>query len=220
MNEHVRIFLRPVGTPIALGMGAIFIGTVMLSGLQLEWLHGADEQRTVGFIALAAAFPLELLASILAFLARDALAGTGLGIFSSIWSVVGLSLITGEPGSTNDALGMFLVVAAVLLALLLVSAGASRLVLGVMIATGCARLLLSGLYEIKATTGLEHAAGVVGLVLAAVCAYGIVALLMEDLPRGAPLPVGRSGRAASSVAGGFGEQLEGLQHEAGVRRQL
>src|SRR3954453_19612089 len=95
MNEHVRVALRPLGTPIALGMAAILIGTTMLSGLQLEWLKGADEQGPVGFIALGAAFPLELLASVLAFLARDALAGPGFGIFSGVWSIVGLSRITG-----------------------------------------------------------------------------------------------------------------------------
>src|SRR5205085_771328 len=83
LDDDVRVVLRPLGTPLALGLGAIFFGTVMLSGLQLEWLAGADQQRTVAFVALAAAFPLELLAAVLAFLARDALAGTGFGIFSS-----------------------------------------------------------------------------------------------------------------------------------------
>jgi uncharacterized protein len=219
-EQSVRVVLRPLGTPLALGMGAILIGTVMLSGLQLEWLKGADEQQTVGFVALAAAFPIELIAAVLAFLARDALAGTGFGIFACVWSVTGLTLLTGTPGGTNDALGMFLIVGATLLVLLLLSAGGSRLLLGVMIATGCARLALTGLYEIKATSGLQHAAGIVGLVLGGICAYGIVALLMEDLPRRALLPVGRSGKAESSVAGGFREQVDELQHEAGVRRQL
>src|SRR4051812_35912000 len=106
MTDHARVVLRPLGTPLALGMAAILIGTTMLSGLQLEWLKGSDEHQTVGFIALAGAFPLELLAAVLAFLARDALAGTGLGIFSSVWAIVGLSLVTGRPGTTNDALGM------------------------------------------------------------------------------------------------------------------
>src|SRR3954454_25076817 len=145
MNDHVRVFLRPIGTPIALGMGAILIGTVMLSGLQLEWLKGADEQQTVGFIGLAAAFPLELLASVLAFLARDALAGTGLGLFSGIWSVTGLTLLTGQPGATNDGYGMFLILAAIGLVLLLLSAGTSRLFFGALLTTGSARLLVSGL---------------------------------------------------------------------------
>jgi hypothetical protein len=219
-DPHVRVVLRPVGTPIALGLGAILMGTAMLSGLQLGWLSGADQQRTVAFVALAAAFPLELLASVLAFMARDPLAGTGLGIFSSVWAVSGLTLLTGQPDTTNDALGMSLLAGGLLLFLLLVSAGAGRLVFGAVMLVGCARLTMTGLYEVVPSSGLELAAGIVGLVLVAFCAYGIVGLLSEDLPRPSLLPLGRSGRAASSLSDGFAEQLHALENEAGVRRQL
>lgn len=88
-DERVRITLRPLGTPVAVGLAAILLGTTMLSGLQLGWLEGAADQRTVAYVALAAAFPLELLAATLAFLARDPLIGTGLATFSSVWSVSG-----------------------------------------------------------------------------------------------------------------------------------
>jgi hypothetical protein len=90
----------------------------------------------------------------------------------------------------------------------------------VAIICGCVRLTLTGLYEVTASTGLEQAAGIAGLVLAAACAYGIVALLSEDLPRASLLPVGRSGRAAASVSGSLDDQLLELENEAGVRRQL
>jgi uncharacterized protein len=153
-DAQVRVVLRPYGTPIALGLAAIMLGTTMLSGLQLGWLGGAADQRTVGFVGLAAAFPLELVAAVFSFLARDALAATGLGTFSSVWAVSGLGLLTSPPASTSHALGMFLVVGA------------------------------------------------------------------EDIPGRSLLPVGRSGRAASSLRGGLGDQLEELEHEAGVRRQL
>lgn len=219
-DGRARIVLRPLGTPLALGLAAILLGTTMLSGLQLGWLDGAAEQRTVAFVALAAAFPLELLAATLCFLARDPLAGTGLGAFSSVWAVAGLTLLVGPPGATNDALGMFLLVCAVLLGLLLLSAGGARVVLGVAIICGCVRLTLTGLYEVTASTGVEQAAGIAGLVLAAACAYGIVALLSEDLPRAPLLPVGRSGRAAASLAGSLDDQLHEVENEAGVRRQL
>lgn len=219
-NGPVRLFLRPVGTPVAIGLGAIAIGTVMLSALQFGWIAGAQQQHTVAFVALAAAFPLELLAAVFALLSRDALVGTGFAVFSSVWSVTGLSLLSGPAGATNDALGIFLLTGSALLALLFISAGRSRLVFGAIILSGCARLCLTGLYEIKSTHGLKEAAAILGLVLAGACAYGIVALLTEDLPRRSLLPVGRSGRAASSLGGGLREQLEDLEHEAGVRRQL
>jgi succinate-acetate transporter protein len=215
-----RIYLRPLGTPIAIGLGAICMGTTMLSAIQFGWLSTATEQHTVAYVGLAAAFPLELLAAVFALLARDALVGTGLAIFSSVWSVSGLTLLTGQPGATNPALGVFLLIVAALLLLLLLSAGRSRLVFGAMIATGFARLTVTALYEIDGSSGLKEAAAIVGLALAAVAGYAMVALLMEDLPRNALLPVGRSGRAASSLAGDIGEQLEDIEHEAGVRRQL
>ena len=43
---------------------------------------------------------------------------------------------------------------------------------------------------------------------------------MEDLPRSSLLPIGRSGRAASSMHGSFADQVHEVEHEAGVRRQL
>jgi len=50
--------------------------------------------------------------------------------------------------------------------------------------------------------------------------HGVAAAdLGEDLPRASLLPVGRSGRAASSLAGDLHDQLDQLEHEAGVRRQ-
>jgi uncharacterized protein len=219
-DGRARIFLRPLGTPLALGLTAILLGTTMLSGLQFGWLDGAADQRTVAYVGLAAAFPLELLAATLCFLARDALAGTGLAAFSSVWAVSGLTLLTGPTGGTSDALGMFLLVCAAVLALLLLSAGGGRLMVGVAIACGFVRLTLTGLYEVLGSSGLELAAAIAGLVLAAACAYGIVALLSEDLPRRSLLPVGRSGRAASSLGGSLDDQLLELEHEAGVRRQL
>jgi uncharacterized protein len=219
-NPHVRVVLRPLATPIAIGLGGLLIGTMMLNGLQLGWLSGADEQRTVAYVALLGAFPLQILAAIVAVFARDSLVATGLGVFSSVWVVSGMTLLTGPVGATNDALGMFLLVDAAALLLLIVSAGRGRLVFGVVILCGCVRLTLSGLYEITADAGVQTAAGIAGLVLAAACAYGIVALLMEDLPRKSLLPVGRSGRAASSLAGSFEEQLQAVENEAGVRRQL
>jgi hypothetical protein len=150
-NPHVRVVLRPVATPIAIGLGGLLIGTMMLNGLQLGWLSGAD---------------------------------------------------------------------AATLLLLLLSAGRGRIVFGVVILCGCVRLTLTGLYEVLASDGLQTAAGIAGLVLAGACAYGMAALLMEDLPRKTLLPVGRSGRAASSLAGSFDEQLQAVENEAGVRRQL
>jgi uncharacterized protein len=58
-------------------------------------------------------FPLQLLASILGFLARDVVAGTGMGLLAGTWLSVALVTLESAPGSTNDALGLFRLLAAV-----------------------------------------------------------------------------------------------------------
>ena len=75
---------------------------------------GRTERRTqVALCILAFTVPLQFTASIFGFLARDGVAATGMGLLSGIWATVGLITLTGEPGSTSDALGLFLLIAGV-----------------------------------------------------------------------------------------------------------
>jgi succinate-acetate transporter protein len=137
-----------------------------------------------------------------------------------VWSVSSLALLSGPPGATNAALGMFLLVAAILLALLLLSAGTSQIVFVLVIARGCVRLTLTGLYEIEASRGQETAAVIAGLVLAAAAAYGIITLLSEDLPGRGLLPSAVAAGRGVSISDGLDQQLEDLENEPGARRQL
>ncbi|MBV9916864.1 MAG: hypothetical protein JO153_10230 [Solirubrobacterales bacterium] len=91
---------------------------------------------------------------------------------------------------------------------------------GAVILVASARFILSGLYELTSSKGLEHAAGVVGLVFVAVAAYVGLASLLEDSARRTVLPIGRRGPARAAFEGGLDAQLGGLEHEAGVREQL
>jgi hypothetical protein len=74
-------------------------------------------------VALAFAFPIQLVATVFAFLARDPVAGTGLGVFSGVWLTTGLSQLMSAPAATSDAVGFFYLLAG--LALLLVLAAAA-----------------------------------------------------------------------------------------------
>src|SRR3954469_23466669 len=58
-----------------------------------------------------------------------------------------------------------------MLALLIASAGGDRVVFGVVMACGCLRLAVTGLYELTGSSGLELAAGITGLLLAGACAH-------------------------------------------------
>src|SRR5687767_108068 len=83
-----------------------------------EWPVRVDRQLADGLAEgdvdlIAFVFPLQLVASVLGFLARDVVAGTGMGILCGTWLSIGLVTLTGEPGATSDALGLFLLLAAV-----------------------------------------------------------------------------------------------------------
>lgn len=215
-----RVTLRPIGSPLPLGAFALVPSGLLVAGLQLGWFPVADG-RSVGYLLLAFAVPLQLIASIFAFLGRDALVGTSFGIFTGTWLSFGISILTSPPGSTSPVLGVFfLSIGAIFLMLVGGGITGGKVAAGAIILTGSARFILSGLYELTSSTGVEHAAGVVGLVFAGVAGYVGLATLIEDSARRSILPIGRRGAARASFSEGLGAQLDELEHEAGVREQL
>src|SRR3954468_5372131 len=108
VERATRIMLRPLANPLPLGFLALGAGTLVVAGLQLEWVS-LTEGRSVALILLAFVFPLQLLASVLGFLARDVVAGTGMGLLSATWLVTALVTLDAAPGSTDAALGLLLV---------------------------------------------------------------------------------------------------------------
>ena len=79
MNDApVRIVLRPIANPLPLGFLALAAGTLLVSGLQLDWL-APTQGEDVGLILLAFVFPLQLIACVFGYLGRDVVAGTGMG---------------------------------------------------------------------------------------------------------------------------------------------
>jgi uncharacterized protein len=214
-----RIVLRPLGNALPLGFLALAGGTLLVAGLQLEWLRPA-EGRDVALVLLAFVAPLQLLACVLGFLSRDVVAGTGMGILAGTWGSIGLVMLNSPPGARSDALGLLLLLAAV--AILLPAAGAAtgKLVPAAVLATTAARFGTTGMYEITGDAPWRDVAGVVGLVLCALAVYAAAALVVEDVRRQTVLPLGRRGAGAASMGGDFGVQTERLEREAGVREQL
>jgi succinate-acetate transporter protein len=82
------------------------------------------------------------------------------------------------------------------------------------------RFAVTGVYQLTGSTGWKHAAGVVGLVLLAVALFAALALAVEDARGGTVLPVGRHGAGEDAVTVGLDAQLDGVEHAAGIRRQL
>jgi uncharacterized protein len=214
-----RVVLRPIGNPLPLGFLALAAGTLLVSGLQLRWLQPADGDE-VALILIAFVFPLQLLASVLGFLARDVVAGTGMGVLAGSWLSIALVKLTGAPGALSDALGLFLLLAAVAM---LVPAGASatgKIVPALVLATTAVRFATTGLHELTARVAWRNIAGVVGLALCALALYSALAMALEDVRRANVLPLGRRKTGRDSVAAGFSDQLTRIEHEAGVREQL
>jgi hypothetical protein len=107
--------------------------------------------------------------------------------------------------------------------MLVLSAGAlrSKPLLGVLLLLGACRFLLTGLYEAAiGGTGLEQVSGWLGTPLVAFSLYGGLAFLLEDGAQHTVLPLGRRGRARTSLEGDLGQQVEHAESEPGIRRQL
>jgi uncharacterized protein len=215
---QARIVLRPVGSGLPLGFFAFGIGMLLLACQAIGYIPVA-EQRSVAEILMAFVFPLELLAAVFAFLARDTLGATTLGLFTTSWLTLGWGQLSSPPGSTSVTVGIYLFgfSMAVLLLALLSTLGKPFFTL--LLLTATTRQILSGMYNIGGSHELDKIAGGVGLGLAALAMYGGTALGLEDARRRDVLPLFRRG-AANEAFEGFETQLERIASEPGVRQQL
>jgi succinate-acetate transporter protein len=219
LAAHTHIVLRPLAGPLALGFFGLAGATFVVAGLQLGWA-APSEGREVALCVLAFTVPLQFTAAMMGFLARDGAAATGMGLLSGIWAATGFVLLTSRPGTTSNALGLFLVIAGVALWAPASAAAAGKLVPSLVLATAGLRFLLTGIYEISASETWKHLAGVVGLILTALALYAAYAAEYEDVLKRPVLPLGRRGKGRQAVEGTYADQIAALTHDPGVRQQL
>lgn len=213
-----RIFLRPTATPLPLGFLALALATGMFGVVQLGWIP--PTQRTVAALtAVAATLPLQLLASVFGFLARDPIAATGLALQAGTWGIVGLVSLTSPAASTSPGLGALLLIAAVAV-LVPGVAGYSKLVAAAVMIGTAIRFGITGGYELASSGAWKAAAGWSGIALAALALYGALALELEGARRHTILPVGRSGLAREAARGEGVFDSGELAREPGVRPRL
>jgi uncharacterized protein len=216
--DHTRIMLRPIGSGLPLGFFAFAIGMLLLGCSAIGWIP-LSEQKDVGMLLMSFVFPLELIATAVAFLARDTLGATTLGLFTTSWLALGWADHSSPPGSTSITLGIYLfgfATAAFLLALL--STGGKPF-FSVLLAVAVARMVLSGLYEIGGSQEWLEISGGFAIGLAALAMYGGTALGLEDALQRELLPLFRRGSAQEAFEG-YDAQIERLEAEPGVRQQL
>ncbi len=104
----VRIFLRPLGSPLTLGMAGLAIASLVQSRVKLHWMP-RDETVQAGLILIAVPFVLQLLACILSYMARDGATGAAVGVLATSWLAIGLIHMAAKPGATSGTLGLLLV---------------------------------------------------------------------------------------------------------------
>jgi uncharacterized protein len=213
------VFLRPIGSPIALGLAGLTLASLVASGLELGWV--AQGERHVAALAfLGFAFPLQFAASLLAFQARDGAVGTAMGVLAGTWLLTGLTFVSTRPGSSSGALGLALLAAGGLLFAAAAGAALGKWFPATVFTVEALRFLLIGIHELGGTKTWQHAGGVVGLVVVALAGYGVLAAVLEDARGATVLPLGRHGLGANALRAGFEAQLDGVENEAGVRNQL
>jgi hypothetical protein len=216
--DHTRIMLRPIGSALPLGFFAFAIGMLLLGCSAIGWIP-VSEQKDIGMLLIAFVFPLELIATVIAFLSRDTLGATTLGLFTTSWLALGWADHSSPAGSTSITLGIYLfgfATAAFLLALLSIR---GKPFFSVLLGASVARMVLSGVYEIGGWHEWYKIGGGVAIGLAALAMYGGTALGLEDALQRELLPLFRRGGAQEAFEG-YDAQLARLEAEPGVRQQL
>jgi succinate-acetate transporter protein len=169
----------------------------------------------VAFVA-----PLEGTASILAFLARDTMAGVALGLFTGSWVMTGFLTMQAKPGQLSAADGYFLIAFTVAILLLACVAWLGQPLIAALLTVASARGIASAVYELGGGRGWNHVAGWIALAIFCVAMYGGLAFLLEDARGHAVLPLARRGSSREAIEGGLDVQLAGLADEPGVRKHL
>lgn len=214
-----EIFLRPIGSPLPLGMLGLTVASAMLSAFNLGWIP-IGEQHDLAIALIAFGFPLQAVSMIFGFLARDAVVASGFGVQSAAWLTIGLLLLVSPPGSRNQALAFLLFVASAALVSAVVVAAQAKLVPALVMSLTVVRWCLTGLYEHLGSKAILRAGGWEGLLLAALAVYTAVAADIESEQHRTLLPLGRFGRGRAAARGGPTAQTDHIENEPGVRAQL
>jgi hypothetical protein len=214
-----QIFLRPIASPLTLGFLALATGTFTLAGVELSWVP-ATQAGYAGLAVMIFVFPLQAISSVYGFLARDIIAGTGLGLLSGAWLVIGALTWLEHPGRPAGALGLLLLGAATTV-LVPAAVGAASKPLAALVMTGTSlRFFLTAAYQLSAGAAWKTAAAAEGLALAALAVYAALAFELEDNRLRTVLPTFRRGQARQAMSGGIADEIGQVHREAGVRKQL
>lgn len=217
ITDRTRIMLRPLGNALPLGFFAFGAGVILMSAVELHWVQPPDA-RNVPLVLLAFVAPSELLACILAFLARDTAAATTMGIFALSWIPQSLVMMR-QASVPSHAVGIFLAMMSVFIAALAITAYGSKPLLSVILGVTFLRTSAAAAVQLG-IAGLNSTAAVLGIVVTVFSIYGGLAFLLEDAKQTDILPLFRRGPAKKAAEGDLKDQVVTMPNKPGVRRQL
>jgi len=153
--------------PLPLGFLALAVGTLLLATLNLGWLEPADG-RDVAVALVAFVAPLQLTAALMGFQLGEVVPATAMAILAGTWTTIAVVMLASPPGGTSAALGTELLLSAGALLVAALMAGARGAALpAAVITTAATRFATTGGYELTGSRSWAHAAGWLGLALAA-----------------------------------------------------
>ena len=219
VEDVTRIVLRPIASPLPLGFFAFGTGSILQSALQFGLIPQADTQNLALLFGVFV-FPLELLAALLAYFARESIGATILSIIAFSWLGTAIVTYVSAPDPTSPTIGFLYLAIAIILILLGAVGAIGKPLLATVMFLASFRYGLNGIYELTSSAGLQTASGIIGCLIFALSLYGGLALALEDAQHRTVLPFGRRGEARDAIEGGLNDQVGPVAKEAGVRKQL
>jgi hypothetical protein len=212
-----RIFLRPLGSPLTIGMSGLAIASVVQSGFDLHWL-ARTQVHDVGLVLISVPFVLQFVACVFAYLSRDGATGACMGVLACTWLGVGLIHLFSTPGSRSGTMGLLLLATGGVLVLSAVAVALPKPLPALIFALSGARFVLFGIHQLGGASTWAHAAGIVGLVVLGGAAYSVLAFELEGELHGPVLPTLRRSRGRAALSNFPDRAIDGIVAEPGVRQ--
>ncbi len=210
------VMLRPLASGLPLGFFGL-VAAATLVGAQLYGFLPAHAGVAIGLLLVPTAVA-QLVGGISAILARTGIGASLMITFSGVWLGTALVYLVHPPDASVTLAIWYLALSAVIVCFL--SAATGKLAIAFVLFAGLPAFVVSAVWLLAPSTALGHAAGILIFVLAFAGLYAALSLMLEDARRATVLPTLRRGPMKEVFTCGFDAQLEGLEHEAGVRRYL
>jgi succinate-acetate transporter protein len=154
-----------VAHPLPLGFLGLAVASFAFATVQLGWI-GVAQGTTVALSVLFFTVPVQLLASVAGFLRAEVAPATGMAVLAGTWAAIAVATVSSPPGSTSKGLGVVLCASGAAMLIPACAALAQPWAAAVMLGAAVRFATTAG-YELTGAKTWQHAAGWVGLVVAA-----------------------------------------------------